>query len=457
MQEQINRPDSGRSQVDVSEFARACAGKRAEAVYLIIRAAKRVHSKSSLEGLMYVRSQWRVALVKWSHRKLSPPSNNCPRVASMLFLRTGVLAFFALALALSASAQDWTRLLEKMTKPAVTENGPTENTPRANSSSASTSAGSNQIDARADPRYVFSDSGSEVTDGKTGLTWRRCVEGMAWDGATCTGQPRIFNGLSRVLAYEKSLTGWRVPKLDELLSIVSVYPQHAGANTGIGGTDASAFPNLPAEAAWSSTLYYKDRGDRDRTKIVHFANGLAGFRDNGESGVVILIRTNGGKVSPGSANASISVVPKSENVSRANSTGGRRWTPSADGQEITDEATGLIWRRCAEGMSFRSGSCAGTAMAVDFTGALSRATSQAKLARTNWRLPDKDELLSIVDPSRFKMSIDISAFPGTPPAHFWTSHRTNSTTIYTVNFYNGNHEERYYTSRHHVRLVRESR
>ena len=57
MQEQINRPDSGRSQVDVSEFARAFAGKRVEAVYLIIRAAKRVHSRPSLEGHVHVRSQ----------------------------------------------------------------------------------------------------------------------------------------------------------------------------------------------------------------------------------------------------------------------------------------------------------------------------------------------------------------------------------------------------------------
>jgi Protein of unknown function (DUF1566) len=320
----------------------------------------------------------------------------------------------------------------------------------------------------ADPRYTISPDGHEVTDSKTGLTWRRCAEGMNWTGTTCSGQLRTFNGLSRVLAYEKTLKGWRVPKIDELLSISRLYATHENAKVGAGGTDAVAFPELPTEPFWSSTLYYKDRGDRDRTKTVNFNNGGEGFHDNGEPAGLLLVRvgaagaraagttTTGGAVN--APTAGVAVVPAEAKIARpASGPGGVRFVVSADSREVTDTTTGLIWRRCAEGMSASGGGCVGKALKFDFAGAQSRATAQAKATRTSWRLPDKDELLSIGDEKRFKMAIDTTAFPGTPPDHFWTSHRIDSTYVYAVNFYNGFHYDRYQTSEHYVRLVREAK
>jgi hypothetical protein len=133
------------------------------------------------------------------------------------------------------------------------------------------------------------------------------------------------------------------------------------------------------------------------------------------------------------------------------------YTVSADGKEVTDSRTGLTWRRCAEGMAASPRGCTGAPLALDHAAAGARAAAQAKASGTAWRLPSTAELRSIADESRFKLAIDIDAFPGTPPEHFWTADRINGDYAYAVNFYNGFHYDRYHTNQHHVRLVRKDR
>ncbi|MEO7887283.1 MAG: hypothetical protein ABIR76_11110, partial [Polaromonas sp.] len=50
-----------------------------------------------------------------------------------------------------------------------------------------------------------------------------------------------------------------------------------------------------------------------------------------------------------------------------------RFSPSADGQDITDSRTGLIWRRCAEGMVFKGKTCTGQATFLSAPDAAARA------------------------------------------------------------------------------------
>jgi hypothetical protein len=127
---------------------------------------------------------------------------------------------------------------------------------------------------------------------------------------------------------------------------------------------------------------------------------------------------------------------------------------SSDGREVTDGRTGLVWKRCAEGMTAKNGTCNGTARTFSYDEAAAYAAKQASTSKVAWRLPTSEELLSIADEKRFKLAIDTSAFPGTPPDHFWTSTRYIENYYYAVNFYNGFHYDRYYTSPHHVRLVK---
>lgn len=50
-----------------------------------------------------------------------------------------------------------------------------------------------------------------------------------------------------------------------------------------------------------------------------------------------------------------------------------RYATSVDGQEVTDSKTGLTWKRCAEGMTFKRNICSGEALFLSQQDALARA------------------------------------------------------------------------------------
>jgi Protein of unknown function (DUF1566) len=130
-------------------------------------------------------------------------------------------------------------------------------------------------------------------------------------------------------------------------------------------------------------------------------------------------------------------------------------TPNAAGDEITDSKTGLIWKRCPEGMVWSVNTCTGTAATYTHEQALARATAQAGAA--GWRLPNVKELSSIVDASRISPAIDTAAFPATPSYYFWTSspYAGYSSFAWSVNFgYGGVYDGYLRLNTLHVRLVR---
>ena len=98
-----------------------------------------------------------------------------------------------------------------------------------------------------------------------------------------------------------------------------------------------------------------------------------------------------------------------------------RYTASADGQEVKDNKTQLVWRRCPEGMTWSGDTCDGSASAMSHQAALQQAASQATGTGVAWRLPNVKELASIVDRSRSNPAIDPLAFPATPSNAFWSS------------------------------------
>ena len=98
-----------------------------------------------------------------------------------------------------------------------------------------------------------------------------------------------------------------------------------------------------------------------------------------------------------------------------------RFIISEDGTEVTDNKTGLIWRRCAEGMVACDDGCIGIPGVYDLGAALALAQSEAQATGKAWRLPKVEELSSLVDMSRRDPSIDTDVFPGTPGSAFFTS------------------------------------
>ena len=100
-----------------------------------------------------------------------------------------------------------------------------------------------------DARYVVNAVKGTVLDRVTGLTWKRCVEGLS--GSDCgVGSPILMNwsdALSQAAA--SSFAGfkdWRIPNSKELESLVEVACYAPAIN-------AKVFPNDPSSSAWASS------------------------------------------------------------------------------------------------------------------------------------------------------------------------------------------------------------
>jgi Protein of unknown function (DUF1566) len=144
--------------------------------------------------------------------------------------------------------------------------------------------------AIAEP-FTISKNGQEVIDRETGLVWRRCAEGMLWNGSSCEGLAQNFSHVEAQFRAKAvaAVTGnaWRLPNLHELLSI-------ANPLLAAPAIDANAFPATPAKKFWSSSLFVREnRGDAlnaDNAMFVHFGKGGYLYADRAEVHHVRLVR-----------------------------------------------------------------------------------------------------------------------------------------------------------------------
>lgn len=140
-------------------------------------------------------------------------------------------------------------------------------------------------------RFIAAAGGSQVVDRNTGLTWRRCVEGMTWTGSRCEGEPSRFT-FEGAKVHANSATDpegarWRVPDQRELASIVD-------GSSGLPATDIDAFPQTPSAPTWSSSPFTRDslggKTKPNAAMYVHFANGLELYDDRSRTFVVRLVK-----------------------------------------------------------------------------------------------------------------------------------------------------------------------
>ena len=107
-----------------------------------------------------------------------------------------------------------------------------------------------------------------------------------------------------------------------------------------------------------------------------------------------------------------------DTTSVAESTPTSAFTNNNDGT-VTHTLTGLMWKQCAEGLS--GASCAtGSATTVNWADALLQAKNATVAGHTDWRLPNKKELESIVESCGHNPSINQTLFPATPTSDFWS-------------------------------------
>lgn len=138
--------------------------------------------------------------------------------------------------------------------------------------------------ATAQARYSYANSGAEVVDSKTGLTWRRCAEGMAWSGSTCTGTASTYTH-EAALQHAKAQMGaqlWRLPNRKELTSIVDRSRRGPAIDT-------TAFPATPNTGFWSASPYV---GNADRAWDVGFNYGNVYYGSRSVAWPVRLVRAS---------------------------------------------------------------------------------------------------------------------------------------------------------------------
>ena len=112
------------------------------------------------------------------------------------------------------------------------------------------------------PTSQFTDNrNGTVTDKLTGLMWKKCSEGQAWDSNTngCTGREASYtwqDALKQAQTVNTSggfagFTDWRLPNITELESLVEEQCYDPAINL-------SVFPNTPSNYFWSSSpvAYY---------------------------------------------------------------------------------------------------------------------------------------------------------------------------------------------------------
>jgi hypothetical protein len=206
------------------------------------------------------------------------------------------------------------------------------------------------------------------------------MRNWGWGFTTVTELSAVLNDVALC-----GSTDWEAPTFSELVSLIDygIRAHHK--------IDERFFPNTPLGYAWGTP--YPTRAINEGTfEAINFATGKNEFFYPGDGRHVRLL------VRP----ANLHEVP-------------HRFVPSADGTEITDRWTGLVWLRCRLGTTWTGSTCAGKATAFQWADAL----AAAREAGPPWRLANVKEAVSLTD--LVDGAIDQVAFPRTREIQLWTS------------------------------------
>jgi hypothetical protein len=127
-----------------------------------------------------------------------------------------------------------------------------------------------------------------------------------------------------------------------------------------------------------------------------------------------------------------------------------------DGTVFSND-TGLMWMRCSLGQNWEGKTCGGEPVFLSWPAALKATVGFQFAGYSNWRLPNKNELESIVETSCSSPAINISIFPKTPLTFFWSAspYAGISSAAWSVDFAYGTVNASVKSGLNSVRLVRD--
>jgi hypothetical protein len=101
---------------------------------------------------------------------------------------------------------------------------------------------------------------------------------------------------------------------------------------------------------------------------------------------------------------------------------------------VYDRSTDLTWMRCSYGQQWTEGSgCSGPVKLLDWDSAMALQSQ----GNSPWRLPQRDELQSLVAHNCKRPAINETVFPGTLSAQYWTSTPSGPSYAWIVFFRTG--------------------
>ena len=137
-------------------------------------------------------------------------------------------------------------------------------------------------------------------------------------------------------------------------------------------------------------------------------------------------------------NAALAECQGSENLAIPAATPSEAFFDFADGT-VLHRPTRLIWMRCAIGQDWTGSRCSGEPELMNWAAALNAAADAELNGHSDWRLPNRNELNSIVETRCDGPSLNGDIFPDSPIGPFWTSSaaQADSDQVWTLEFDKG--------------------
>ena len=253
-----------------------------------------------------------------------------------------------------------------------------------------------------DPRFTDNGDGT-VTDNLTGLMWLKdagCLGSTSWDDALW--KIKHFNanpGSYTCGGYTATYSDWALPNVNELESLAN-----AGESDSAGWLNGQGFLNVQSTGYWSSTWvpFYIDMG---------WAVFMEGFMETAHLSDDLHVWLVRGITAPPAQ-----LWKTGQAQSRGVAWPDPRFTDNGDGT-VTDNLTGLMWLKDANCLGRMSWQDALNKVADLNANPGNYSCGGYTKAYWDWRLPNRKELYSRTDFSRYDEDFHLYFWSSSTVAH----------------------------------------